>query len=342
MRNPQVQSPYPPAQGTAPIPVRPPDWAAAAETEPPDDTDETEANEENGDVKSTVFEFLDQLGDLVMPLAIALYAVLYISMQYLYGTFGVNPEQAGIDQGVLFGRLLYTLVLLVLLALPVIGIYVSIRWLFQRITGDLHGALVRGMRANPWISAGVLAVVCVVLYWALMPLLLNFVLGASGDNLALNLGLALLLGAVAFIVPMRMLSRSPVGRFTRRVICGALAGVTIGFSLAGTVSEEANLVATQGAESALLNAVGFQDQWVVVQRDDKCLYDGATMLLLGTSEAGYALYDVGLQQAHFLPVGDNVTLDYVMMSPGGADMEAASQACLAEDAAAKKDKDQGD
>ncbi|MGP3961933.1 hypothetical protein ACTWPT_38695 [Nonomuraea sp. 3N208] len=43
----------------------------------------------------------------------------------------------------------------------------------------------------------------------------------------------------------------------------------------------------------LLNAVGFQDQWAVIKNaeDDKPLYDGRWMMLLGESDGTYVLYD---------------------------------------------------
>ena len=48
-----------------------------------------------------------------------------------------------------------------------------------------------------------------------------------------------------------------------------------------------------GETGLLLSAVGFQSQWVGLKNpeDDKPLYDGRRMMLLGESQGTYVLYD---------------------------------------------------
>ncbi|MFD1935565.1 hypothetical protein ACFSKW_29255 [Nonomuraea mangrovi] len=69
-----------------------------------------------------VMALLERIGSVVVPIAVALYAVLYIGIEQMYGVFGVNPQQVGVDQAVLFGRMMSTLVLLLLIAAPLLGV----------------------------------------------------------------------------------------------------------------------------------------------------------------------------------------------------------------------------
>ncbi|WP_336211924.1 hypothetical protein [Nonomuraea sp. LPB2021202275-12-8] len=87
---------------------------------------------------------IERIGSIVAPIAVALYAVLYIGMEQIYGIFGINPQQAGIDQSVLLGRLMGTLVLLLLVLIPAVCLIVGICWLIDKVTvgftcGDLAG-----------------------------------------------------------------------------------------------------------------------------------------------------------------------------------------------------------
>ncbi|GAA2419212.1 hypothetical protein GCM10010404_92220 [Nonomuraea africana] len=74
---------------------------------------------------------------------------------------------------------------------------------------------------------------------------------------------------------------------------GGLTGVGLGFLLILGLVEGAIEVQNSGQANELLNAVGFQDQWAVLRNaeDDKPLYDGRWMMLLGESDGTYVLYD---------------------------------------------------
>ncbi|WP_431900414.1 hypothetical protein [Nonomuraea sp. bgisy101] len=61
-----------------------------------------------------VMALLERIGSVVVPIAVALYAVLYIGIEH--------PQQVGVDQAVLFGRMMSTLVLLLLIAAPLLGV----------------------------------------------------------------------------------------------------------------------------------------------------------------------------------------------------------------------------
>ncbi|SEL43504.1 hypothetical protein [Nonomuraea pusilla] len=233
-----------------------------------------------------VLELLERIGSVVVPIAVALYAVLYIGIEQMYAVFGVNPQQVGVDQSVLLGRMMSTLVLLLLVAMPLLGVVVGVGWLIDRMTGGAASRLVRKVRERPWIAAAVAALWCGATYWGVFRLF--------GDlDLFVMVVIAVGLGVLAFLIPFRLLRRKPVGRAGTKVIVGGMTGVGLGFLLILGLVEGAVDVQNTGRANELLNAVGFQDQWAVLKsaEDDKPLYDGRWMMLLGESDGTYVLYD---------------------------------------------------
>ncbi|MER7503730.1 hypothetical protein AB0L05_39090 [Nonomuraea pusilla] len=233
-----------------------------------------------------VLELLERIGSVVVPIAVALYAVLYIGIEQMYAVFGVNPQQVGVDQSVLLGRMMSTLVLLLLVAVPLLGVVVGVGWLIDRLTGGAAGRLVRKARQRPWIAAALAGLWCGATYWGVFRLF--------GDlDLFVMVVIAVGLGVLAFLIPFRLLRRKPVGRAGTKVIVGGLTGVGLGFLLILGLVEGAVDVQNTGRANELLNAVGFQDQWAVLKsaEDDKPLYDGRWMMLLGESDGTYVLYD---------------------------------------------------
>ncbi|MBB3732923.1 hypothetical protein [Nonomuraea dietziae] len=233
-----------------------------------------------------VLELLERIGSIVVPIAVALYALLYIGIEQIYAVFGVNPQQVGVDQAVLLGRMTSTLVLLLLVAIPLLGLFVGLGWLADRMTRGAAARLVRRIRELPWIAAALAALWCGATYWGLFNLF--------GDlDLFVMVVIAVGLGVLAFLIPFRLLRRKAVGRAGTKVLVGGLTGAGLGFLLILGLVEGAIDVQDSGQSNELLNAVGFQDQWAVVKsaEDDKPLYDGRWMMLLGESDGTYVLYD---------------------------------------------------
>ncbi|MET9341617.1 hypothetical protein [Nonomuraea sp. NPDC003804] len=259
-----------------PITLEPPETPAL-----PDDHTPV-AREDSGGV----LELLERIGSVVVPVAVALYAVLYIGIEQMYAVFGVNPQQVGVDQAVLLGRMTSTLVLLLLAAFPLLGVVVGVCWLIDRMTRGAASRLVRRIRERPWIAAALAALWCGATYWGIFRLFGEL-------DLFFMVIVAVGLGVLAFLVPFRLLRRKPVGRAGAKVIVGGMTGVGLGFLLILGLVEGAIEVQNSGQANELLNAVGFQDQWAVVKsaEDDKPLYDGRWMMLLGESDGTYLLYD---------------------------------------------------
>ncbi|MEV1171444.1 hypothetical protein [Nonomuraea sp. NPDC049784] len=90
--------------------------------------------------QSGVLDVLEKVGSIVVPLGVTLYALLYMGYQGMYAIFGIIPEQAGIDQSVLLGRLLGTLLPLLILGAIVVGVLISVGWLLNVISRGLGGA----------------------------------------------------------------------------------------------------------------------------------------------------------------------------------------------------------
>jgi hypothetical protein len=233
-----------------------------------------------------VVELLERIGSVVLPVGVALYAVLYIGVEEVYGVFGISPQQAGIDQAVLFGRLSGALVLLLLVGLPTLGLIVGLMWLLDKITGGAMGWTVRAVRRRPWIAALVAALWCGATYWGFFSVFAEL-------DLTVMLVIAVGIGVLTFLVPFRLLRRKPVGRAGMKLLVGGLTGLGLGFLLIIQLVTAAVEAHDTGRSSLLLDAVGFQNQWTSLKNpeDDKDLYDGRRMMLLGESEGTYVLYD---------------------------------------------------
>jgi hypothetical protein len=252
---------------------------------------------------------LERTGSVAVPIAVALYALLYIGVQEMYGVFNINPEQAGIDQAVLFGRLMGTLVLLILVLLPLLGLAVGVGWLVDKVTGGAAAALVRAVRARPWVVALTGALWCGVTY--------RGVLSLVGDlSVEPMVVVAVGLGLLTFVVPLRILRRRPVGRAGTKMVVGGLTGIGLGFLLVLGLAQTATQVAQTGQANDLLSLVGFQDQWVVVQNpeDGSPIYDGRWMMLLGESDGTYVFYDCDKMETLRRPA-ESTALGQIQLDP---------------------------
>ncbi|MEV0309522.1 hypothetical protein [Nonomuraea fuscirosea] len=267
---------------------------------------DTSAEEEGS---SSVLGVLESISSVIVPIGVTLYAVLYLGVEQMYGIFGITPQQAGIDQSVLLGRLMGTLILMLLILLPTIGLVVGLCWLADKVTFGLLSKMIIGIRRRPWIAALVAALWCGATYWGLFNLV--------GDlNLAVMVLIAGGLGVAAFVVPFRLLRRKPVGRAATKVLVGALTGVGLGFLLILAMIQGAVEVQETGQANELLGYVGFQDQWTVIKNaeDDKPLYDGRWMMLLGESEGTYVFFDCDKLETMRRPI-ETTNLSDIQLDP---------------------------
>jgi hypothetical protein len=254
-------------------------------------------NDAGRQARAGILTLLERAGSVAVPIAVALYALLYIGMQEIYWTFNIQPEQAGLDQSVLFGRLMYALVLLVLVLFPLIGVLVGAGWLINVITRGAAARAVGAVRRRPWIVAFLTALWCGATYWGF-----SSWRGASGVGVMVLLAVGL--GVLAFLVPFRLLRRRPVGLAGSTILVGAMTGIGIGFLLIGALADSAYQVRTTGNANLLLHMVGFQDQWTIVRNaeDDSPLYDGREMMLLGESNGAYVFYDCDRMETFRRPI----------------------------------------
>ncbi|GGO03269.1 hypothetical protein ACGFIJ_20270 [Microbispora bryophytorum] len=247
------------------------------------------------DVKAGVIDLLERGGSVVVPVGIALYALLYLGIQQVYGIFNISPEQAGIDQATMFGRLVGTLILLVIAGALLAGVFVAAVWLLDKATLGHMSRLTRAVRVRPWAAATAGALWCGVSYWGF----LGYLGLGEGVSMAGVVITAAVIGALAFLVPFRLLRRRPAGRAGMKIVVAAFTGIGLGFALMGQMESDAIAVAEKGRPaSLLLSMVGFQDQWVVLndRESGKVLRGGAEVLLLGEREGTYALYDCAHQE----------------------------------------------
>jgi hypothetical protein len=260
--------------------------------------------------RAGVLELLERVGSVAVPVAVALYALLYIGIQEMYAVFDINPEQAGLDQSVLFGRLMGTLVLLVLVLFPLIGVLIGLGWLIDVSTRGAASRVVRAVRRHPWIAALIAALWCGATYWGFVPLV------GDAPGVGAMVLIAVGLGVLAFLVPFRLMRRRPVGRAGSTILVGAMTGIGLGFLLIAGLAHGADQVRTTGEGSELLNAVGFQDQWTIVRNaeDDSPLYDGRFMMLLGESGGTYVFYDCDRMETFRRPV-ESTNLGEILLDP---------------------------
>ncbi|SDI63665.1 hypothetical protein [Nonomuraea jiangxiensis] len=271
-----------------------------------DPESDTPADQKNG---GGVLALLERIGSVVVPIAVALYAVLYIGVEQMYAVFGVNPQQVGVDQSVLLGRMTSTLILLLLVAIPLLGVLVGLGWLIDRMTGGAAGRLFLRVRERPWIAATIAALWCGATYWGVFNLFGEL-------DLFVMVTIAVGLGAAAFLIPFRLLRRKPVGRAGMKVITGGLTGIGLGFLLILGLVQGAIEVQETGQANDLLSYVGFQDQWTVLKSadDDKPLYDGRWMMLLGESDGTYVLYDCDRLETFRRPM-ETTNLGSIQLDP---------------------------
>jgi hypothetical protein len=256
-----------------------------------------------------ILGLLERISSVLLPIGIALYAVLYVGVEQIYGYFGISPQQAGIDQAVLFGRLLFTVILLVVVAIPTIGVLVGLAWLLNVIS---RGLLLRGVtavRRRPWIMGLVAGLWCGVTYLGLVKVL-------ADPDVVVMVVIAVGLGVLAFLVPFRLLRRRPVGRAGMKLVVLGLTGIGLGFLLIGSLVEATVEAQETGQVSDVLLLVGFQDQWTVLQDKEKGepLYEGRPMLVLGESEGMFAIYDCDKLETFRRP-SESVVLTQLQLAP---------------------------
>ncbi|MGS2642529.1 hypothetical protein [Streptosporangium sp. LJ11] len=256
-----------------------------------------------------VLAMIERIGSIIVPIGVALYAVLYLGVEQMYGVFNISPQQAGIDQSVLLGRLMGTLILLLLIVVPLLGLVVGLGWLVNKMTRGAIGRLTAAARQRPWIAALIAALWCGATYWGLLSLV--------GDlDIAAMVVVAVGLGVLTFLVPFRLLRRKPVGRAGMKVLTGALTGIGLGFLLILQMITGAIEVQETGQANDLLPYVGFQDQWTVIKNaeDDKPLYEGRWMMLLGESEGTYVFYDCDKLDTFRRPI-ETTNLGSIQLQP---------------------------
>lgn len=296
----------------------------AAEPPPPaPEPPEGPSGEEDG---GGVLDLLERVGSVVVPLGVSLYAILYVAMQTLYATFGITPEQAGIEQSVLLGRLLYTIIMVALVAVPTLGVVVSLWWLLNKVTLGKAGKGLTFVREKPWAMAALMAVICGLIYWLLLPILEGFLGFTKLGEGVKAVFVATLVAIAAFVVPFSLLRRTKTGRALTKVICSLLAGLTMGFVLIGTVGQDAYKLATTAESSTTLSLVGFQDQWVYAEDDKgKPLQEGRPLLFLGEKEGFFVFWDCA-ELRTFRQFGEKVVITETAISPdweflGGNDFQ---------------------
>ncbi|YCK33406.1 hypothetical protein ACNF49_04670 [Actinomadura sp. ATCC 39365] len=300
--------PLPPEQTLAPPPPAPP--AAPAP--------------EQATAKGSVLEVFEKIGSVAVPVAVGMYAMLYLGLAQVYVVFGITPEQAGLDQATIFGRLIGTLIELFLVALPGVGLLVALGWLLNLATRGSVGRLTRRLREQPWIAATMGALVSVVAYWAYFGTLWDL----SGGRLLVAVVLVAVFG---LLVPFRLMRTRNTGRAGMKVLTGALFGIGLGLILVAQMVHGAVDIAANGNGNALLQTVGFQNQWATVgDGDGKPLNKDnpdERFLLLGEKEGAYVLYDCGKQETFRRSI-EGTTLGRIEFDPDFADPETGEvKAC---------------
>ncbi|MEV6985512.1 hypothetical protein AB0M95_30220 [Sphaerisporangium sp. NPDC051017] len=273
-----------------------------------------EESQEQGD--TGVLYLLEKVGSVVVPLGVTLYALLYMGYQGMYAVFGITPEQAGIDQSVLLGRLLGTILPLLILAAIVIGVIISLGWLFNLITRGLVRRAVQRIRRQPWIVAVIAAAWAGASYLGWMYFRIALDAADPTAKVPVKAGdviIAAGVGVLAYVVPFRLLRRKPIGRAGLKVLVGALTGIGLGYVLMIQMIYGSIEVLQKGESTVVLDAVGFQTQWAKLQDNDgKPLYDSRWMMVLGEHEGGYAIYDCDKAQT-FRKFSESTILSEVQM-----------------------------
>ncbi|MET7332457.1 hypothetical protein [Nonomuraea sp. NPDC005650] len=301
---------YPLDQPLPAGPAQPPAPQTAYPQEPPAEAAKAAAAGEED--KGGVLDVLEKIGSVVVPAGVTLYALLYMGFKEMYGVFGITPEQAGMDQSVLFGRLLGTLLPLTLITASGIGLLIGVGWLLNVITRGWAGRVFQAVRKRPWIVALIAAI------WAGLSYLgfLTYVYTALEEPLGGGeVVFVILLGFLSYVVPFRLLRRKSIGRAGMKVLIGAFTGVGLGYLLIIQMVFGAAEVQKSGQANLLLDSLGFQDQWATLQDSSgKTLYDGRWMMLLGEFEGGYAFYDCDKQMT-FRKFSESTILIDIQLDP---------------------------
>ncbi|NUR90587.1 MAG: hypothetical protein HOY71_41465 [Nonomuraea sp.] len=257
--------------------------------------------------RGSVLEVMEKLGTIVVPIAVAVYALLYLGFESVYDTFGITPEQAGLTQASIFGHLVATLVLLFLALLPLLGLVVGGWWLLDRITGGGAGRVLNRARERPWLAAGVGAVLSGTAYWGMLGLL-----DITGTPVLVTV---VMIGLFCLLVPYRLLRARPTGRAAMRVLTGSLVGMGLGFVLVGWMTQGAEAVHERGETNIVLDLTGFSNQWAEV-RDEagKALTKGERWLVLGQDAGAYVFYDCGTAETIRRPI-DATILSKIELDP---------------------------
>ncbi|MFI6599870.1 hypothetical protein ACIBHX_26805 [Nonomuraea sp. NPDC050536] len=236
---------------------------------------------------------------MAVPLAVGLYAMLYIGFQDVYEVFGITPEQAGLEQATIFARLLSTLVQVFLWLLPLTGFVAGVCWLINKATRGAIGRGISAVREIPWVAAAVAAVLSGAGYWAYF--LVNGTLDVDAGT---ALFLAAIVAVFGLLIPYRMMRRTSPGRAGTKVLTGVLVGMGVGFFLNIMMVAGAHDIYVNGNGNEFLKVVGFKNQWATVHDGDNkpVLKDGDRALVLGEMEGAYVLYNCGTQETVRRPV----------------------------------------
>lgn len=265
--------------------------------------------------RGSVLEIFERLGTVVVPVAVGLYALLYLGFQSVYDTFGITPEQAGIDQSTILGRLIATLILLVLVLLPLAGMVVGAGWLLNVITRGWAGRMLDRGRERPWLAATVGALLSGTAYWGLLTML-----GVTGTPVLITIVVVALFG---YLIPYRLLRLRPSGRAGMRVLTSALVGIGLGFVLVGWMTEGAEDVYEHGNGNIVLTLAGFPNQWATVSDGDgKVLTPEDRWLVLGQDGGSYTFYDCGKMATVRRPIEATILTEIVLdpdFSEGGTE-----------------------
>ncbi|MEU0567134.1 hypothetical protein ABZ297_17340 [Nonomuraea sp. NPDC005983] len=274
---------------------------------PPPSAEPTEAKADRG----SVLELFEKIGSVALPLAVALYAVLYIGLQNVYYVFGITPEQAGLDQATIFARLISTLVTVLLGLIPVVGAIVGLGWLVNLVLGGRAARAVDRLREKPWLAAVIGVLASSLAYWGYLKVVQGVSAGAAVFT-------ALGIAVFGLLVPYRLLRRRPSGRAGMKVLTGALVGLGLGFLLAGQMVQGALDIYENGNGNYVLDLVGVKNQWATVQDGDGKPLDkereGDRMMLLGEEEGTYVFYDCGMAETIRRPV-EATTLNAIELDP---------------------------
>ncbi|SEK35972.1 hypothetical protein [Nonomuraea pusilla] len=261
--------------------------------------------------RGSILEVVEKIGSVTVPIAVALYAMLYLGLQHVYAIFGITPEQAGLDQATIFARLIGTLVTIFLYLLPVVGVVVTLFWLADLLTRGGAGRAVTWIREKPWIAATFAAMLSATGYWAYLT-----TSGGFSEDLHIDYGSAVLPAAVialvGLLIPYRIMRRRGATRAGMKVITGALVGVGLGFLLVIQMLLGAVDIYVNGNGNPVLDLVGFKNQWVTVHDGDgkAVVEDDDRVLMLGEKEGAYVYYNCGDQRTYRRPIEATILGDF--------------------------------